>query len=131
MKDKVSNKEFAWYIAAGIIAAFGIVLMVFGILGSYMVYPNFVTIAEASVNAKLKSNLGFRFWGLIFFALGAVVAVITLAVNSKKTDREVDRQLRRQRANVNTAAISGVKQAVEVMEEPAVDVQPAPAPEAK
>jgi len=132
MKDTVSKKEFAWYVVSGLIAAFGLILIILGIIERNMnVIPskNFILQADEKVQKALGIYISFRGWGLIFLALGVIIAVIALCVNARKTDREVDRQLRRQqRANAISDVKSEVKQAVQIIEEPA----PTPAePEAK
>lgn len=123
MKDKVSKGEFAWYVVSGLIALFGLVLIILGIVERNMnIIPskNFILQADEKVQNALHIFITFRGWGLIFLGLGVVMAVITLCVNARKTDREVDRQIRRQqRANTVSDVNSEVKQAVQIIEEPA------------
>ena len=130
MKDKFSKKELVGYIISGIIVMFGLVLVVLGIVERNMdVLPskNFLMQADEKVQAALKISLSFWEWGLIFMALGVIIAVIILCVCAKKADREVDRKLRRQqRASGAIDINSEVKQAVKFIEEPAPDVEPKP-----
>ena len=130
MKDRFSKKEIAGYIVSGIIAMFGLVLVVLGIVERNMnVVPskNFLAQADSKVQTALKVSLSFWEWGLIFMALGVIVAVIILCVYAKKADREVDRKLRRQqRAGAAIDINSEVKKAVEIIEEPAPQVEPKP-----
>lgn len=130
MKDKFSRREIVGYIISGVIALFGLVLVVLGIIERNMdVMPskNFLLQADEKVQAALNIKLSFWEWGLIFMALGVVIAVIILCVCAKKADREVDRKLRRQqRANSAIDINSEVKQAVQIIEEPAPQVEPKP-----
>lgn len=129
MKDKISGKEFAWYLVGSTIAVFGVILMVFGIVGHHIQISsanNFIKAAETSLIGAIKVPFDFRIWGILIFVLGIAIDIIALAFNAKKTDREVDKQLRRQQrqAALKDNTIE-VKSAVEIIEEPA------PAPEAK
>ena len=129
MKDKISGKEFAWYLVGSTIAVFGVILMVFGIVGHHIQISasnNFIKTAESSLIEAIKIPFDFRIWGILIFVLGVAIDVIALAFNAKKTDREVDKQLRRQQrqAALKDNTIE-VKSAVEIIEEPA------PATEAK
>ena len=123
MKDKFSKKELVGYIISGIIAMFGLVLVVLGIIERNMDVissKNFLMQADQSVQTALNIKLSFWEWGLIFMALGVIIAVIILCVFAKKADREVDRKLRRQaRANSAIDINSEVKAAVQIIEEPA------------
>lgn len=123
MKDRISGKEFAWYLVGATIAVFGIVLMVFGIVGHHLpinASNNFIKNAEEGLINAIHIPFDFRIWGVLIFVLGAVVDIIALAINAKKTDREVEKQLRRQQRQAalkdNTIEI---KSAVEIIEEPA------------
>ena len=131
MKNKVSGKEFAWYLSGATIAVFGIILMVFGIIGHHMNVAsnnNFIKAAEKSLIEAIKVPFDFRIWGILIFILGVLIVVIALAINAKKADREIDKQLRRQQrqAALKDNTIE-VKSAVEIIEEPAPQVEPAPA----
>lgn len=119
---KVTVKEFIWYAAAGIVVVFGLICMVFGIIGYHMggsPEQNFVTQFES------KLPFGLRYWGIIFMAVGVIVAIIALLVNAKKADREVEKKIRReQRLAAQADQTIEVKQAVEVIEEPAAPEAP-------
>ena len=128
MKTKVTGKEFAWYLGGATIAAFGIILMIFGIVGHHMNVAadnNFIKVAEKKLIEAIKVPFDFRIWGIMVFLFGIAIVVIALVINSKKADREVEKQLRRQQrqAALKDNTIE-VKSAVEIIEEPA------PAPEA-
>lgn len=120
MKDKVSGKEFAWYMFGALISAFGLILMIFGIIGHHMSVSNFIKDAEQNLIDSIKIPFDFRIWGILLFVLGVAIVIIALAINAKKTDREVDKQLRRQQrqAALKDNTIE-VKSAVEIIEEPA------------
>lgn len=128
MKDRISGKEMAWYLVGATIAVFGVILMIFGIIGHHMnasASQNFIKVAENNLINAIKVPFDFRIWGIMVFLLGILVVIIALAVNARKTDREVEKQLRRQQrqAALKDNTIE-VKSAVEIIEEPA------PAPEA-
>lgn len=132
-KAKVSRKEIVGYAISGVIALFGIVLIILGIVERHMdVVPskNYLLNAEQKVMVALGVKIGFRNWGLIFLALGVVIAMIILCVAAKSADRENDRQLRRQQRASSAIDISSeVKKAVEIVEEPAPEVSEKPAEE--
>lgn len=127
MKDKFSTKELVGYIISGVIAMFGLVLVVLGIVERNMDVTqakNFLYQADQKVQLALSVKLSFWEWGLIFMALGVIIAVIILCIFAKKADREVDRKLRRQqRANSAIDINSEVKAAVQIIEEPAPAVE--------
>lgn len=134
MKAKVSGKEFAWYLVGATIAVFGVILMIFGIVGHHLNVAsesNFIKNAEKAVIEGIKIPFDFRIWGILIFILGIAIVVIALAFNGKKADREVEKQLRRQQrqAALKDNTIE-VKSAVEIIEEPAPQ-QEAPVAETK
>ena len=119
---KVTNKEFIWYLACGLIAFIGVVTVVFGILGYHM--PSQLNFVE-ELEEKMKFEL--RFLGLILIAGAVVLSIIVLLFNAKKADREIEKKVRReQRIAAQNSKTIEVKQAVEVIQEPA----PQPEPEA-
>ena len=123
---KISTKEFIWYAACGLVIVFGLICMIFGIIGYHMggeTVNNFIK----SFEAKLPISL--RAFGIIFMAVGVVVGIIVLLFNAKKADREVEKKIRReQRIAAQSNMNIEVKKAVEVVEEkPAVE----PVPESK
>ncbi len=126
-KNKMTGKEFAWYIVGGLFGMFGLTLMVFGIIGHHLNVPqadNFIKNAESAVIEAIKIPFDFRIWGILFLLLGMFVVILTLNYNAKKTDREVEKTIRRQQrlsAGMNTSIEA--KSAVEVIEEPKVEVE--------
>lgn len=121
---KISTKEFIWYAACGIVVVFGLICMVFGIVGYHMpTANNFIRDFEA------KIPLDLRIWGIIFMAVGVLVAVVALVVNAKKADREIEKKVRReQRLAAQSNMDIEVKSAVQIIEEKPAEE---PAPEAK
>lgn len=115
---KISKKEFAWYIVASIIAFLGLTLIIFNIIGvNIPVNPqnNWILKAENAVMEWLRIPLDWRAWGLIFMALGVLIAVIVLLVNAKEAERISERKLRRQ------ARLSAMEKALD--DEKVVDVE--------
>lgn len=99
MKTKVTVKEFTWYVIAGILAFIGVTLIIFDIIGDNMggsSADNWIINAQQAVIEWSKINMDWRGWGLIFFLLGALVAIITLSVFAKGADRLVEKEQRRQ-----------------------------------
>ena len=125
VKSKVSGKEFAWYVVGGLITVFGIVLMVFSIIGHHMnvaLENNFIKNAESVLINAIHVPFDFRIWGVMFVIVGMFIVIVALNYNAKKTDREIEKTIRRQQrfnAGVNTSI--EVKSAVEIVPEQASD----------
>lgn len=119
---KVTVKEFAWYVGCALVIVLGIICMVFGIVGYHMggnSANNFIAQFES------KIALDLRTWGIIFMAIGVVVGIIVLLVNAKKADREIEKKIRReQRLAAQANSTIEVKNAVEVVTEPAPEEAP-------
>lgn len=126
---KISTKEFIWYAACGLVAAFGLICMIFGIIGYYLPATNNF-IRDFEKNLKV---LDLRTWGIIFMAIGVIVALIVLLFNAKKADREIEKKTRReQRLAAQSNMNIEVKSAVEIVEDkPAVEATPEANPESK
>lgn len=128
-KEKVSVIEFVWYCIAAVIAIFGLILIVFGILGHHLNVPlnsNFVKNAENSLISSIHIPFGFTVWGVLFLLLGVAILLVVLTYFARKSDRENERTIRRQQrlAAVKTDE-SEVKSAVEVVEvAPSVEAKP-------
>lgn len=129
-KEIMSVKEFVWYCIGSVIAIFGIILMIFGIIGTHLNTPvshNFIKSAEQQLMDATHIPFDFRTWGVMFVLLGVIVLIISLCAFARKADRDNERTVRRQqRLAAASADLAGVKSAVEVVEE-----APAPAPEAE
>lgn len=126
-KEKLSVKEFVWYCVAAVIAIFGIILIVFGIIGHHLSDPldsNFVKNAEKSLIDAIHIPFDFRIWGILFLLLGVLILIVVLTTFARKSDRENERTIRRQQrlAAAKTDA-SEVKAAVEVIEEKPAEVK--------
>ena len=127
-KEKLSVKEFVWYCIASVIAIFGIILIVFGVIGHHLdvsLDSNFVKNAEKALIDAIHIPFDFRIWGVMFLLLGVAILLVVLTYFARKVDRENERTIRRQQrlASARTDAAE-VKAAVQVVEE-------APAPEVK
>lgn len=95
---RISWKEWTFYAIAILIALFGLSLTITGIVGDNLgvsLENNPIKAAEKDFIAT-GFAMNFRNLGLVIIALGALVAIITLMVNAKKSDREHEKQLRRQ-----------------------------------
>lgn len=95
---RISWKEWTFYAIAILIALFGLSLTITGIVGDNLgvsLENNPIKAAEQDFIAT-GFAMNFRNLGLVILALGALVAIITLMVNAKKSDREHEKQLRRQ-----------------------------------
>lgn len=88
--------ELIVYLVAGALALWGLTYIALGLIGSYIN-------VGADDNALLKGSealakvfgLGFLGWGLIILSIGALLAVVCLCINAKKTDKEAEKAARR------------------------------------
>ena len=96
-KKKLPQKELAFYVIAGILATVGLTFIVFGIIGDHFpgIYEDNWVMASENAWLKNWSHLGYRWWGIILLSLAAFIAVVTLNVTAKESDRDADRALRR------------------------------------
>ncbi|MCH5172334.1 MAG: hypothetical protein J1F31_05865 [Erysipelotrichales bacterium] len=97
-KKKISTKELVGYIIAGLIALFGLSLMITHTVGVYLPgrnSANAVIIAENKLMNSLKIGIDFLGWGTIFLAIGVVVALIILLTVAKKVDLDYEKKQRR------------------------------------
>lgn len=97
-KKKVSTKELVGYIISGVIALFGVALMITHTVGVYLPVlnsNNAVVIAENAVKNALKINLDFLGWGIIFMVIGVFIALMILLSVAKKVDYDVEKAQRR------------------------------------
>lgn len=119
---KISTKEFIWYAGCGIVIIFGLICMIFGIVGYHMggsLENNFV------VQFESKLPFGLRYWGLIFMAIGVIAGVLVLLFNAKKADRDYEKKIRReQRLAAQNDNTIEVKNAVEVVTEKPAEEAP-------
>ncbi len=97
-KKKVSTKELVGYIISGVIALFGVALMITHTVGVYLPVlnsNNAVVIAENAVINALKINLDFLGWGIIFMVIGVFISLMILLNVAKKVDYDVEKAQRR------------------------------------
>lgn len=97
MKKKIKIREIVGYSIGGLIGAFGLGVMITGLVGTYLGLSskNPVRIAENDVIAWSKINLDFRAWGAIFILFGAIIAMFILLKHAKTHDLEVEKNARR------------------------------------
>ena len=97
-KKKDSTKELVGYIISGVIALFGVALMISHTVGVYLPVlnsNNAVVIAENAVKNALKIKLDFLGWGIIFMVIGVFIALMILLSVAKKVDYDVEKAQRR------------------------------------
>lgn len=87
MLKKLTLKEIVLYSASIIIGLVGIVFTILGIVGAH--------IPVTSSLAKIQIGFSWRWIGLIILAVAVILALITLLVVAKKTDRITEREIRR------------------------------------
>ena len=118
---KISKKELVWYIIAGVFALAGLILIIFGIVGHALNVPldkNWIKQGEKALQNAIHIPLDFRMWGLIFFGVGAIIAVITLSAFSKAIDRDAEKTIRRKQ-RLSSAALNNMEIKPSVVEVPA------------
>ena len=94
---KLSGKELAWYIVAGVLALLGLIFIVFAIVGDFLpvlAEDNWVTNSEA-VWLTSWTPFGYRYWGLILISAAGVIAAIALNYYAREGDKDEERALRR------------------------------------
>lgn len=133
LTDALSVKEIIGYAIAGLIAAFGLVLIILNIVGSAVNNnsgTNPIKVAESNLISALNVNISFLGYGLIFFALGIIILLIVLAINAKKTDRLIEKQIRRQQ-RLQSSALLDDENKNEVVDAEIVNDEPVPTISAK
>ena len=135
MKEVNSKKngsfivELVAYIIAGLIGLWGLVYLVLGLIAENIdVLSSKNELLKASNTIKKLFGMGFVGWGLTLMAIGAVIAIIFLAVNAKKSDREFDREARRaaRRSRLQNELATPTVATSNVGEEEIVDVEATP-----
>ena len=95
-KLKLSLFEFVVYVISGLLALWGLTYIVLGLFGQYLeVGSDQNVLAQANASFAKVFGLGFFGWGLIILSIGAVIAIICLCINAKKTDKEAEKAARR------------------------------------
>lgn len=87
-KGNRKAKEIVWYVIAGMIALFGMVTLITGIIGEYLdsVY-SFIT--------SIGLGMSFQLFGSLMLILAALITLITLVVFAKRTDIAREREIKR------------------------------------
>lgn len=94
-----SVKQLIWFILGCILWLAGLTFLVLNIVGTNLdMAPsnNPLLSADTSIKGFLNAGLGFLYWGIIMFILGAVIVAISLSLSSSLEDRERDKQARRE-----------------------------------
>ena len=91
--NKISIFEIIWYSLTGGLGLWGLTFIVLGVIARNLPLDADLRKGDASYQAVMK--LGFLNSGLILISVAAILAIIVLLVNAKKTDREVEKQQRR------------------------------------
>lgn len=111
---KVSTAEIVWYSIAGLFILAGVTLAVLSIIGDYIGTSNWIRDAEQSMVNIFKWNVSWRFYGLVLAIVGVIILVITLWVNSKKADKEANKNLSKSdRVKINLDAVKKAEQVEE------------------
>lgn len=94
---KISKKEIVWYSISGFIALVGLFFLVLGIVGENIpvVYSENWILYSEPLWLSNWSGMGYRYWGLILFLAGSLLAVVCLSVFARETDRDSERASRR------------------------------------
>ncbi|MCR5078801.1 MAG: hypothetical protein K6B65_02615 [Bacilli bacterium] len=94
---KLSSKELAWYIVAGILTFVGLIFVVFAVVGDFLpvlASENWVYVSEAAWLTNW-SPMGYRYWGLTLVGVGVVIAAAALNFFAREGDKDEERALRR------------------------------------
>ena len=94
---KLTKKEIAVYIIAGVIAVVGLFSLVLGIVGEHLpvlASENWIITSESAWLSNW-SHMGYRFWGLILLGVAALIACVSLSLFAREGDRDSERALRR------------------------------------
>ena len=95
-RNKSNIFEIIVYVLAGLIALWGLTYLVLGLIAENLnVLSSKNELLKASNTIKRLFGLGFVGWGMILLGIGALLAIIVLAANAKKSDRAFDREARR------------------------------------
>lgn len=132
--DTITKKELAWYGISGIIIAFGLVLIILNLVGTYTnsnSSTNPIKVAESNFISSIGVHISFLGWGLIFLALGVIILISTLAYNAKKSDKVIEQQIRRQQRLSASSLTEGEEKISEEVEAEIVNDDPTPTLTAK
>ena len=100
-KKKIKGEliaEIIIYSVFGLMGIWGLVYIVLGVVVNFVDYKNPIYISNDSFASK---GIGFLPQGLIILAVALVVIVTTLLIVAKTSDREFEKEQRRQIARQN------------------------------
>lgn len=106
--------EVIFYVISGLLALFGIILIIFSVIGDYLPRDNFIKIAE---NATLPifgiNGFSWRYYGIILVFIALVIFLITVYVRSKSSDKsETLQENKSKRTTLNVEAIENKEKQV-------------------
>lgn len=106
--------EVIFYVISGLLALFGIILIIFSVIGDYLPRDNFIKIAE---NATLPifgiNGFSWRYYGIILVFIALVIFLITVYVRSKSSDKsETLQENKSKRTTLNVEAIESKEKQV-------------------
>ena len=128
-KNKSLVGEIIAYALAGLIALWGLTYLVLGLIAENInVLSSKNDLLKASNTIKKLFGMGFVGWGLTLIGIGALLAIIVLAANAKKSDREFDREARRaaRRSRLQTELASTTAPTEEVIDVESTPVEETP-----
>ena len=128
-KNKSLVGEIIAYALAGLIALWGLTYLVLGLIAENInVLSSKNDLLKASNTIKKLFGMGFVGWGLTLIGIGALLAIIVLAANAKKSDREFDREARRaaRRSRLQTELAAPTAPIEEVNDDESTPVEEAP-----
>ncbi len=95
-KFKLSPKEYVWYILSLIMVTGGLVQIILGLIVEFAnVKVSDFPLYNGNQDLIGWSKLGFLNWGLIWLAVGVVLAVLVLCIFATTNDRNMEKQSRR------------------------------------
>lgn len=97
LTKKASKRlEVSIYVIAGIFGLAGLSLIVTGIVGTYLGVPLSDNPIASSQNTLVSATgMGYRWWGIIFLLIGALIASVALYNFARIEDRDSERNARR------------------------------------
>ncbi|MGM9874145.1 MAG: hypothetical protein ACI31G_04475 [Bacilli bacterium] len=104
-KKQTKIFEIVFYSIQGAVMLWGLTYVVLGLLGMYLPIPTSQN-ALNDFSSFMQKTFGLPtlYWGLIIFAVGALIMVIALLKIAKGKDKEFEQHQRRQaRLNIESA----------------------------
>ena len=124
---KLSIFEIVWYTLCLLVAIWGITYIVLGLLGMYLpIRSEDNVLKQASLSYAKTFGLGFFEYGLIHLAVAAVASIIVLCIQSKKSDRDVEKAQRRAAIRASARQLSQEEEPLDLTQDNEL-----PAPEAE